>query len=99
MGYDEAMNLYEKILRNKDTQEVPVVLVGNKCDLEAQRNVDKQKGTEWADGHKNRIFLESSAKESINNEKIFFECVRLIRKEDEAKESSNNKNNKSRRKF
>jgi GTPase KRas protein len=43
-SFDEAVNLHEHILRVKDADEVPFVLVGNKCDLEDAREVQTSKG-------------------------------------------------------
>lgn len=38
-SFDDARLLYDKVLRGKDADRVPVVLVGNKCDLESERAV------------------------------------------------------------
>jgi len=80
--YDEVQVLYDKILRTKDAEKVPLVLVGNKCDLEEDRQVpheDGQKLTEkWG-----CPFFETSAKEKINNTLCFYEVVREIRKHEQ----------------
>ncbi len=43
-SFDEALSLHEHILRVKDSDEVPFVLVGNKCDLEPDREISTEKG-------------------------------------------------------
>ena len=57
--------------------ESPIVLVGNKCDLEEQRAVEARDGEilaqEW-----NCPFFETSAKNNYNVSKMFAEIVRLI---------------------
>ena len=38
----DCVNFREQILRVKDCEDVPMVLVGNKCDLEDERVVGKE---------------------------------------------------------
>lgn len=77
--FDEVRILYDKILRAKDAAKVPIVLAGNKCDLNWERQVKYDQGqalaTEW-----HVPFFETSAKEAINNQSCFFEIVREIRR-------------------
>lgn len=80
-SFDEVSVLYEKILRTKDVDSVPVVLAGNKADLKNQRAVDYEKGAELAKQW-DAPFFETSAKIKLNNEACFFELVRQIRKLD-----------------
>ena len=78
--FDEVELLREKIIRTKDTNpdNIPIVLVGNKCDLEHERQVSKEKGQQLATDWKCKFF-ETSAKMKINHQECFFEVVRLIR--------------------
>lgn len=46
--------------------QVPMILVGNKCDLEDERVVGKEQGQNLARQWCNCAFLESSAKSKIN---------------------------------
>lgn len=77
--FDEISTFKDKILRAKDVEDIPMVLVGNKCDLESLREVNFAEGqdlaTEWG-----CAFMETSAKEKIQNEECFFQVVREIRK-------------------
>jgi GTPase KRas protein len=77
--FEEVKVLHDKILRTKDAEKVPMVLVGNKCDLKDERQVEIAEGEELAKtwGCK---FYETSAKLKLNNEACFFQLVREIRK-------------------
>ncbi|PIA19308.1 ras-domain-containing protein [Coemansia reversa NRRL 1564] len=80
----DAQTLYEaeviakKIYAIKDVERVPIVLVGNKCDL-AEREVTTREGTEMA----RRIhsgFYEASARDNIRVVDVFTQCVRRIKR-------------------
>uniref|UniRef100_A0A667XK90 Ras-related protein Rap-1b n=1 Tax=Myripristis murdjan TaxID=586833 RepID=A0A667XK90_9TELE len=64
--FNDLQDLREQILRVKDTEDVPMILVGNKCDLEAERVVAKESGTGLARQWNSCAFLETSAKSKIN---------------------------------
>ena len=49
----------------EDTEDVPMVLVGNKCDLEDERVVGKDQGLNMARQFNNCAFMETSAKAKI----------------------------------
>nr|XP_061803451.1 ras-related protein Rap-1A isoform X3 [Nerophis lumbriciformis] len=57
---------------------VPMILVGNKCDLEDERVVGKEQGQNLARQWSNCAFLETSAKSKINVNEIFYDLVRQI---------------------
>ncbi|KAM9136291.1 ras-related protein Rap-1A-like isoform 3-T3 [Lepidogalaxias salamandroides] len=57
---------------------VPMILVGNKCDLEDERVVGKEQGQNLARQWNHCAFLESSAKSKINVLDIFYDLVRQI---------------------
>ncbi|CAF96484.1 unnamed protein product, partial [Tetraodon nigroviridis] len=64
--FNDLQDLREQILRVKDTEDVPMILVGNKCDLEDERVVGKEQGQNLARQWNHCAFLESSAKSKIN---------------------------------
>eukprot|EP01147_Barroeca_monosierra_P001447 gene1447-4607_t len=76
--FNDLQDLREQILRVKDTEDVPMVLVGNKCDLEEERVVGKDQGQTLAKMFNNCAFLEASAKNKINVNEIFYDLVRQI---------------------
>ena len=63
--FNDLQDLREQILRVKDSEEVPMVLVGNKCDLEDERVVGKDQGLNLARQFSNCAFMETSAKAKI----------------------------------
>jgi len=79
VSFEEAGKLHQHILRVKEQDTVPFVLVGNKCDLENEREVSKERGEELAKqiGCK---FMEASAKTATNATEAFYELVREIRR-------------------
>mmetsp|Transcript_8638 Transcript_8638/g.13338 ORF Transcript_8638/g.13338 Transcript_8638/m.13338 type:complete len:196 (+) Transcript_8638:59-646(+) len=82
-SFDEAEVIRSKIIRildsDQDNPDVPIVLAGNKCDLENERTVLlselEQRKTEWKCGA-----FETSAKEKKNIDECFYQVVREIRK-------------------
>merc|ERR1712100_613558 len=70
-SFDKLENFFEQILRVTDRENVPFVLVGNKCDLEEQRQVQKQQGTDLAEKY-SCAFMETSAKNNTNVEEAFY---------------------------
>merc|ERR1711872_451529 len=77
-SFDDLAELREQILRVKDTDDVPLVLVGNKCDLEDERVVGKDQGLNLARQFSNCAFMETSAKAKIGVNDIFCDLVRQI---------------------
>ena len=77
--FNDLQEMKEQILRVKNTQDVPMVLVGNKCDLEDERVVSKDQGQALARQF-NCSFIESSAKLKANVFEIFYDLVQQINK-------------------
>lgn len=44
-SFEEIMTFQQQILRVKDKDYFPIIVVGNKCDLEGERQVSKQGGS------------------------------------------------------
>ena len=76
--FNDLQDLREQILRVKDTDDVPLVLVGNKCDLEDERVVGKDQGMNLARQFNNCSFLESSAKAKINVNEVIIRQYSII---------------------
>jgi len=81
--FNDLTDIKDQILRVKDVPDVPMVLVGNKCDLEDERVVGKDQGQGLANDWRVR-FMEASAKKKINVNQIFFDLVRQINRKSPA---------------
>ncbi|UJR20888.1 hypothetical protein I4U23_023997 [Adineta vaga] len=78
--FNDLDDFYERIYRIKDAEIYglpPLILVGNKSDLEDERVVGRQTGQELGRRWKCN-FLETSAKNLSNVNEIFYDLVRQI---------------------
>ena len=64
-SFENLAGFHDQILRVKDEDTFPVVILGNKCDLEKDREVPTAEGKAFADGIE-APFYETSAKARIN---------------------------------
>ncbi|XP_072127688.1 ras-related protein R-Ras2-like [Mobula birostris] len=78
-SFDEISKFHRQILRVKDRDEFPMILIGNKADLEHQRQVTKEESDSLARQLK-VTYLEASAKIRLNVDNAFHNLVRAIRK-------------------
>jgi len=68
----------EKIIMIKQTTEPLLVVLGNKCDLEEEREITKEEGEEWGD-KMGGAYFETSAKNDFNiNEAMMYLAQRII---------------------
>ncbi|KAI9022210.1 ras related protein 1b [Phycomyces nitens] len=77
----DLRELREQILRVKDVDHVPMVLVGNKCDLEEERAVPREQGMALSQQWGGKPFYETSARYKINVDEVFYDVVRQINKQ------------------
>ncbi|KAI1335292.1 ras family-domain-containing protein [Xylariaceae sp. FL0016] len=78
----EIAGLREEIIRIKDDENVPIVICGNKADLEESRTVPRTKGfaisQRWG-----APYYESSARTKTNVDEVFIDlCRQMLRKDD-----------------
>ncbi|THH19817.1 hypothetical protein EW146_g1423 [Bondarzewia mesenterica] len=78
-SFEEISTFHQQILRVKDKDSFPVIVVANKCDLEYERQVGMNEGRDLAK-HFNCRFIETSAKQRINVDEAFSNLVREIRR-------------------
>ncbi|MCP9260745.1 Ras-related protein Rap-2c [Dirofilaria immitis] len=73
--FHDIKTMREQIVRVKGTDQVPILLVGNKCDLIHQRQVRTEDGLGLAE-YWSCPFTECSAKSAHNVNTVFAEIVR-----------------------
>ncbi|XP_060575240.1 GTP-binding protein Rheb-like [Ruditapes philippinarum] len=79
-SFEVIQFVYDKLLDMKgNIGSIPVVLVGNKCDLAMEREVSQEAGRRCAEKWK-IPFLEASAKENQSAKKVFEQIVTTIEK-------------------
>lgn len=77
-SFEEMSAFHQQILRVKDSDLFPVILVANKCDLIQERTVSRQEGLDLAQKFDCRL-LETSAKMRINVDECFYGLVQEVR--------------------
>ncbi|KAL3288415.1 hypothetical protein HHI36_002861 [Cryptolaemus montrouzieri] len=78
-SFEEVYKFHKQILRVKDRDEFPMLMVGNKVDLEHQRTVYQEEAQQLARQLK-IPYIECSAKMKMNVDNAFYELVRVVRK-------------------
>eukprot|EP00092_Neocalanus_flemingeri_P020207 GFUD01021881.1.p1 GENE.GFUD01021881.1~~GFUD01021881.1.p1 ORF type:complete len:203 (-),score=58.88 GFUD01021881.1:237-845(-) len=81
----DVQDRFDNVRRVRDTEGTgklpPIILVGNKNDLEDQRVISTEEGQAMAREYGSEVlFIEASAKGDINIEQIFQNVVREIKK-------------------
>ncbi|KAJ3371642.1 Ras GTPase [Kappamyces sp. JEL0680] len=89
-SFEEIQTFYQQILRVKDTDYIPMTLVGNKCDMENEREISTAEGKEMA-RKMGAKFVETSARYRINVDEAYYSLVRSIRDENRKVRGSSNK--------
>lgn len=78
----ELLALREQVLRIKDSDNVPMVLIGNKCDLEDDRVLSIDDGIKVSQDWGMVPFYETSAMYKTNVDEAFIDVVRQIMKKE-----------------
>jgi len=90
-SFDELDDIHERIYRLKEkdtsTDDIPIVIAGNKCDLEAERCVALAEGEELAKNWRCK-FHPTSALSKVGVEDAFYDIVRIIRSQSVSKVKS-----------
>ena len=99
----QNIEMWLRELRTHSNPDAKVFLIGNKIDLENNRQVTKEMGEKFCKDNNLHLFMESSAKTGINTQKIFIQAAKILfddynnyKKEMEktGQEQNNNQQNK-----
>ena len=78
----ELAELREQIIRIKDDENIPLVIVGNKSDLEEDRVVSMERAFQISQFWGNVPYYETSARRRANVDEVFIDlCRQIIRKD------------------
>lgn len=89
-SFQDIEVIRQRIFRAKDTEQVPIVVAGNKIDLVEARQVSMTDAQEYC----RRIgcpFFATSARTGHNVEQVFSELIRVVRKDQQSKGTSRRK--------
>ena len=84
-SFYELDELREQIIRIKDDDDVPLVVVGNKCDMEEDRVIPRARGFDLAKSWGNKPYFESSARRRVNVDEAFVNLCRQIIQKDSSR--------------
>eukprot|EP01128_Nolandella_sp_AFSM9_P010154 TRINITY_DN6977_c0_g1_i1.p1 TRINITY_DN6977_c0_g1~~TRINITY_DN6977_c0_g1_i1.p1 ORF type:complete len:188 (-),score=50.09 TRINITY_DN6977_c0_g1_i1:194-715(-) len=76
--FHDLTAIRNQIIKVKDTEDVPMVLVGNKCDLVDKRTISAEEAQSLADKSFGGKFFETSAKTTKNINEVFHDLVRQV---------------------
>ena len=77
----DNIDIWLKDLRMYSNPDAKVFLIGNKVDLENQREVNRADGEKYANMNQLNYFCETSAKTGFNAQKIFIEAGKILYEE------------------
>ena len=81
-SFYELSELREQIIRIKDDNDIPMVVVGNKCDMEEDRVVPRARAFSLAQQWGSKPYYETSARRRINVDEAFTNLCRQILQKD-----------------
>ena len=89
----DGLNYWLNEIRTKSQEDVKLILVGNKSDLNETREVSYEEGNSFSQSQKFDYFLETSAKEGDTPYSILRKAAEILYKDSKEKEKiKNNKN-------
>ena len=78
-SFDSTKYRYERIVKNKQNQKYSVIIIGNKCDLEDQRVINREVAEKYCQDI-GIDFMETSALKKINVKETFLTITKELLK-------------------
>ena len=75
------INQWLKEVRIQSNPDVKIILIGNKADLENEREVSFEEAKRYKEENQLLYFEETSAKSGLNSKEVFTEAARILYKE------------------
>jgi len=85
------LNKWLEEIKNNADPDIKIALVGNKIDLQDNRDVTKEEALEFKEQHNLDLVFESSAKHGDNSRDIFFETTKMLYRDYIDKEMNSSK--------
>ena len=74
----ENIEMWLRELRTHSSPDIKIYLIGNKADLEKEREVTRESAEEYCKLNKIPIFMEASAKTGLNAQNIFLKAAEML---------------------
>lgn len=81
---NELYELRDQIVRIKNDERVPIVIVGNKADMEEDRAVSRARAFAVSQAWGNAPYYETSARRRANVDEVFVDLCKQIMRKDSA---------------
>lgn len=81
-SFYELSELREQIIRIKEDEDIPLVVVGNKSDMEDDRAVSRARAFQLAQSWGQKPYFETSARRRTNVDEVFLNLCRQILQKD-----------------
>ncbi|KAI9832147.1 MAG: Ras- protein rsr1 [Sarea resinae] len=95
-SFSELSELRDQIIRIKEDENVPLVIVGNKSDLNENRAVSRNEAFMLSRSWKNVPYYETSARRRENVDEVFKDACRQIILRENAMEKSHHRSDHAR---
>jgi Ras-related protein Rab-11A len=74
----DNIEMWLRELRTHSNPDAKVFLIGNKVDLESEREVKTEQGEAYSKTNKCDLFMETSAKTGLNAQNVFIKAAKLL---------------------
>ena len=92
-SFNEIINYYSKMVKDKCGEKIKIILLGNKTDLENEREVSTQEGIDLSLQYK-YLFMETSCLKNLNVADAFQTLIEMTNREvQQAAKEKNVENN------
>ena len=77
----QDIEMWLKELKTHSSPDIKIFLIGNKADLDDERQVPSEKAEKFKQEYDLNLYMETSAKTGLNAKEIFIEAAKILYKE------------------